>query len=91
MNNIADQITIQLQALVGLKLSIARRAADMLVLHFGTIREVESRSLSGRKKDAKKGTVGDYALHIQCAWRLFRPGTEGNHLVISGGQIEESP
>jgi hypothetical protein len=24
-------------------------------------------------------------------WRLFPPGTEGNHFVISGGKIEESP
>jgi hypothetical protein len=53
MNNIADQIASQLQSLLGLKLSIARRAADMRVLHFGTIREVESRTLSGRKKHGK--------------------------------------
>ncbi len=70
MNKIADQIASQLQLLVGLKLSIARRAADMRVLHFGTIREVESRRLSGEKKDGRKGTVGDFALHIQCAWRI---------------------
>lgn len=44
--------------LIGLPLSIARRAADMLVIHFGTIREYEN------------GTVGDFALHIQCPWRI---------------------
>jgi hypothetical protein len=49
--------------LVSLKLSIIRRAADMLVLHFGAVRAHSS----GR------GTVGEYALHIQCSWRLDRP------------------
>lgn len=49
-----------LQVLVGLPLSIIRNAADMKVLHFGTIRPHRS----GR------GTVGQYALHIQCPWRI---------------------
>jgi hypothetical protein len=49
--------------LVGLRLSIVRRAADMLVLHFGTIRPHPS----------GEGTVGDYALHVQCPWRLDSP------------------
>ena len=49
--------------LIGLRLSIIRRAADMLVLHFGTIRPHPS----------GKGTVGDCALHIQCPWRLDGP------------------
>jgi hypothetical protein len=46
--------------LIGLRLSIVRRAADMLVLHFGDIRPHAS----------GEGTVGDYALHIQCPWRF---------------------
>jgi len=45
-------------ALIGLRLSIVRRAADTLVLHFGDIRA------SG------DGTVGAYALHVQCPWRF---------------------
>jgi DNA-directed RNA polymerase subunit RPC12/RpoP len=49
--------------LVGLRLSIIRRAADMLVLHFGTIRPHSS----------GEGTVADYALHVQCPWRLDSP------------------
>jgi hypothetical protein len=49
--------------LIGLRLSIVRRAADMLGLHFGTIRAHPS----------GKGTVADYALHIQCPWRLDGP------------------
>ena len=49
--------------LVGLRLSIVRRAADMLVLHFGTIRPHPS----------GEGTVADYALHVQCPWRMDSP------------------
>jgi hypothetical protein len=49
--------------LIGLRLSIIRRAADMLVLHFGTIRPHPS----------GEGTVADYALHIQCPWRIDSP------------------
>jgi hypothetical protein len=55
--------------LIGLPLSIVRRAADMLVLHFGKIRPHESGD----------GTVGDYALHVQCAWRF-----EGPDGVVTG-------
>jgi hypothetical protein len=49
--------------LIGLRLSIVRRAADMLVLHFGDIRPHAS----------GEGTVGDYALHVQCPWRFDGP------------------
>ena len=49
--------------LIGLRLSIVRRAADMLVLHFGDVRAHPS----------GEGTVGDYALHVQCSWRLDGP------------------
>jgi hypothetical protein len=49
--------------LIGLRLSIVRRAADMLVVHFGEIRPHPS----GR------GTVGDYAFHVQCPWRFDGP------------------
>jgi hypothetical protein len=49
--------------LIGLRLSIIRRAADMLVLHFGDIRVHSSGT----------GTVGAYALHVQCPWRLEGP------------------
>lgn len=49
--------------LIGLRLSIIRRAADMLVLHFGKVRAHPSGD----------GTVGDYALHVQCPWRLDGP------------------
>ncbi|HUS15657.1 MAG TPA: hypothetical protein VM536_11650, partial [Chloroflexia bacterium] len=49
------------KALVGLPLSVARRAADMRIFHFGQIREDGG------------GTVGQYALHVQCPWRIDGP------------------
>jgi hypothetical protein len=49
--------------LIGLRLSIVRRAADMLVAHFGAIRPHPS----------GEGTIGDYALHVQCPWRFDGP------------------
>jgi hypothetical protein len=61
MKRSGSAIQKHLEPLVGLVLSIARRAADMRVLHFGAIQQVEG------------GTVGQYALHIQCPWRLDGP------------------
>ena len=67
MTTIAEQIASKLRPLIGLKLSIARLAADMRGFHFGEIRRVPG------------GTVGDYALHIQCPWRL-----EDENGIITG-------
>ena len=53
-----DRVQEHLAPLVGLPLSIARRAADIRVFHFGKITEVAG------------GTVGEIALHIQCPWRI---------------------
>lgn len=58
-----------LQLLIGLPLSIARDAADMKVFHFGTVVPHPS----GR------GTVGAYALHVQCPWRFV-----GEKAIITG-------
>lgn len=73
--------------LIGMRLSIVRRAAAMLVLHFGEI----SPHRSG------KGTVGQLALHIQCPWRLDSPnetvtGKEDLHEPFPGhpGQAGQS-
>jgi hypothetical protein len=49
--------------LIGLRLSLVRRAADMLVLHFGDVRAHPS----------GEGTIGAYALHVQCPWRFDGP------------------
>jgi hypothetical protein len=61
MGAVADGILEHLRPLIGLELAIARRAADMRIFQFGPIRTV------------RKGTVGEYALHIQCPWRIEGP------------------
>lgn len=73
MITIAEQIASKLQPLMGLKLTIARRAADLRGFHFGEIRRVP------------KGTVGDYALHIQCPWRL----EDGNGIITGRSDLWE--
>jgi len=65
MNNAAIQQA--LMPLVGLPLRCVGRGANMLWLHFGKMREVATRD-GGAKQ------VGDWAIHIQCAWRLCQDG-----------------
>ena len=54
------QVMTKLSSLVGLRLSIARDAGNMKNFQFGQIRPHPS----------GKGTVGDFALHVQCPWRF---------------------
>jgi hypothetical protein len=67
MGIVAQEILRHLQPLLGLQLAIARRAADMRNFQFGRVRAF------------KGGTVGDYALHVQCPWRI--DGADG---IITG-------
>jgi len=62
------QIQKSLQSLIGLQLAAAGRAADLEWFHFGKLRTVSA--YGGKTK-----LVGDYALHVQCAWRI-RSATE---------------
>lgn len=86
MASVKDKIKQQLSLLIGLPLSIARRAADMLVLHFGTIREIEGGIKVG-KRAGEKGSVGDFSLHIQCPWRL----EESDGIITGRGDLYISP
>lgn len=56
-----QQVVTALSQIIGLPLTAARRAADMRTFQFGTLREVE------------RGSVGDFALHVQCPWRIEGP------------------
>jgi hypothetical protein len=70
--------------LIGLRLSIVRRAADMLGLHFGKVRPHES----------GEGTVGEYTLHVQCPWRFDGPNgtvTGSSDLWVYAGPGERPP
>ena len=64
-----NTITIQqaLTPVVGLPLRCIGRAANMLWLHFGEMRAVPAHG-EGTK------TVGQWAIHVQCPWRICRLG-----------------
>ncbi len=56
-----QQVVAKLSQIIGLPLTAARRAADMRTFQFGTLQPVE------------RGSVGDFALHVQCPWRIEGP------------------
>jgi hypothetical protein len=58
-----DRVKRTLQVLIGLPLQDIGRAAGIVWVHFGKLREVPA--YRGGMKN-----VGTYALHVQCAWRL---------------------
>jgi hypothetical protein len=58
-----SQIQKHLAPLIGRKLSIARRAANMRGFHFGHVTVYGDGS----------GSAGEFALHIQCPWRVEGP------------------
>lgn len=64
-----DVITASLRPLVGLPLSVARRAADLRGFHFGEMRPT------------RRGNGGAYVLHVQCPWRLENEGRIGAPLI----------
>ena len=59
---IVDQIVMQFSPIIGLKVSVARNAGTMKVFHFGEPRPHPS-----------GGTMGLFALHVQCPWRIVSP------------------
>jgi hypothetical protein len=56
-----QQVIAALSQIIGLPLTAVRRAADMRTFQFGTLRPVD------------RGSVGDFALHVQCPWRVEGP------------------
>ena len=68
LKELDEQVLTHLRLLVGLKLSVARRAADLRNFQFGPMRAVEG------------GTLGEWALHVQCPWRI--EGPDGN--IVTG-------
>lgn len=74
--NSQKRIEERLQLLVGLPLTIARNAANMKVLHFGSIRPHPSGT----------GTVGAFAIHIQCPWRIV-----AESFIVTGSSDRFAP
>jgi hypothetical protein len=66
MSNIQDRVFQNLSPLLGLNLSVARHAGNVRLLHFGGI--------SGGTDQC-----GQYALHLQCPWRL-----ETSEMILTG-------
>src|SRR5437588_12996674 len=62
-----QQVIAALSQIIGLPLTAARRAADMRTFQFGTLRPLD------------RGSVGDFALHVQCPWRI-----EGQGGIVTG-------
>lgn len=63
-----EEIERHLSVLDGLKVSAVHHAADMLTVQFGTLQAVTN--LRGAVK-----YVGEWALHVQCSWRIERAGS----------------
>jgi hypothetical protein len=57
-----------LTELIGKAMWTCRRAADMATFQFGQRKQVHD--YYGRSSE-----VGEYALHVQCAWRILRGAT----------------
>lgn len=62
-----NEIERRLSVLRGVDLSGVNHAADMLTVGFGPLRQVKN--FKGVVK-----YVGEWALHVQCVWRLERAG-----------------
>jgi hypothetical protein len=67
-----EEIERSLAGLIGLPLWAAGRAADMAAFQFGGRLLVQNRK-------GEPTEVGEYALHVQCAWRL----TDADGIVVA--------
>jgi hypothetical protein len=74
----SSEIHQVLLQLVGLRLAHTFRAADMRVFHFGTMR-LAPVSDPPSQKHKPRGSVGEFALHIQCPWRI-----ETDAMILTG-------
>lgn len=72
------EIRHALTQLVGLKLASAGRAADMRMFQFGTMRPAPKSDIPALR-DKPRGLIGDFALHVQCPWRI-----ETDNKILTG-------
>jgi hypothetical protein len=75
-----NKIQNAVNVLVGLPMWSLGRAADLVWFEFGNRRTVK-----GYKGEEKE--VGDYALHVQCPWRI----TSAESILIGRGDIFCTP
>lgn len=74
-----EQVKRALEALIGKPLWSSGRAADLEWFQFGQRRTVTSR---GKTKE-----VGEYALHVQCAWRI----RHADEVVVGSSDLYHPP
>jgi hypothetical protein len=72
--HLKEKMENTLAELIGKTMWACRRAANMATFQFGRRRQVQD--FYGRPAE-----VGEYALHVQCAWRIIRGDT-----VVVGSQ-----
>lgn len=74
-----DEILVNnpISVLIGTPLWRCTRAADMACFQFG--------NRNKRTRDGKDFEVGDYALHVQCSWRIIR----GDEIVVGREDLFE--
>ena len=74
------QVQHALEVLVGQPLWSSGRAADLEWFQFGP-----RRTVTGARGTTKE--VGEYALHVQCAWRIRR----GDQVIVGARDFYHSP
>ncbi len=92
MRHDPEVIKSALAPLVGLPLWSAGRAADLQWFQFGEQHVVVAQL--GKAKGSER-TVGDYSLHVQCAWRIAGPAgvvvASRDRYVPAGDPETDSP
>jgi len=78
-NSLKESIEQALSVLIGLPLIGSDRALDLDMFYFGKAHTISTRA--GREKE-----IGEYALHVQCAWRITGP-----HGIIVASQDRYYP
>lgn len=80
------EIESQLSVLLGIPLESAGRAANLMWFCFG-------REISIRDRNGNERAVNEYALHVQCSWRLTRKTkifVASNDIYVPSSQWEGS-
>ena len=75
-----EQVQKALQVLIGKPLWSSGRAADLEWFQFG-----QRRTVKGASGDTKE--VGEYALHVQCAWRI----RHGDQVIVGSRDLYYPP
>jgi hypothetical protein len=57
-----EDIQTYITGIIGLPMTSVSRVVDMQCLHFGSFESLDN--------DGKPKQVGEYSIHLQCAWRL---------------------